>query len=125
MIHFALDTLQREDCSSPDEPCELLTPPSPVVLGDRVVEVRIWAKAPVNQAQLDGFARFLNDYANMEPPFAAAIRARYTDKDGDLIEWLEEILDPPYWVALFPGCKSAAQVDAGRSGGCVGVVQGA
>ncbi len=82
------------------------------MLGDRPVEVAICAKAPVSQPQLDAFARFLNDYAQMESPFAAAIKARYDDKEGDLIEWLEEVLEPVYWAALFPGCKSAAEVSA-------------
>ena len=82
------------------------------MLGDRKVEVEIWAKAPVSQTQLDAFADFLNDYAQMEPPFAAAIKARHTDDEGDLIEWLEEVLQPAYWAALFPGCNSAAEVSA-------------
>ncbi|MES2952551.1 MAG: hypothetical protein V4858_28820 [Pseudomonadota bacterium] len=112
MIHFPLDSLHREDLSSPGRPCDLLTPPGPVMLGDRAVEVQIWAKAPVSQTQLDAFAGFLNDYASMEIPFAAAIKARYDDKEGDLIEWLEEVLEPTYWAALFPGCNSAAEVNA-------------
>ena len=114
MIEFPLDSLQREDYfSTPDYPSELLTPSGPIMLGDRVVEVSIvQKKTPVTQAHLDAFARFLNDYAKMELPFAVAIKARYVDDEGYLIEWLEEELEPSYWSALFPGCKSAAEVSA-------------
>lgn len=112
MIQFLLDSLHSEDCSYGGPPCDVLTPTGPVMLGDRAVEVAIWTKAPVSQAQLDAFAHFLNDYAQMEPPFAAAIKARYTDDEGDLIEWLEDVLEPAYWAALFPDCKSAAEVTA-------------
>ena len=96
MIQFVLDTLHSEDCSYQGPRCDVLTPPDPVMLGDRAVEVQIWAKAPVSQAQLDAFARFLNDYARMELPFATAIKGRYDDKEGDLIEWLEEELETAY-----------------------------
>jgi hypothetical protein len=114
MIHFSLDTLHREDYgSSPGHPSYLLTPPDTVMLGERVVEVQIIEEqVAVTQAHLDAFARFLNDYASVEAAIARAIKERYESKEGDIIEWLEEILVPAYWSMLFPGCKSPADVSA-------------
>ena len=110
-IQFVLDTLHGEECSYQGPRCDVLTPPDPVMLGDRAVEVQI-CQSTGEPGSVDAFARFLNDYARMELPFATAIKARYDDKEGDLIEWLEEELETAYWAALFPGCNSAAEVSA-------------
>jgi len=84
---------------------------APVTIGTRQVELTVWSDNELTQGHLDAFARFLQNYGKFEPAFAAAIKADY-ERDKNLAEWMEEVLEPPYWQALFPGCQTAEDVTA-------------
>ena len=82
--------------------------PDTIAIGGRDIAVSVDASVT---RQLDAFVEFLHQYERFEPAFAAAIKSSYEDHSSLVFDF-EEGLAPSTWQALFPGCKTAADVTA-------------